>query len=78
MADFEQNAARDASLVYAGMHGGFPAVASQAMFMPEFKGGPDRVLAHAEWLKAQPATYIKKVTDLVVELENNYRAGGAR
>lgn len=78
MKTFTQNAARDAALVYAGMRGGFPAVASQAMFLPEFEGGPDAVIAHGEWLRAQPAAYIKQVADLAAELEANYREGGER
>lgn len=68
---FEQNVDRDARLVKAGMSGGFEAVCAVAMFDPEFAGGPDTVIAHGEWLKAQPKTYIDRVIDKIMEEEKS-------
>lgn len=66
MIEFKQNVDRDAMLVEAGMYGGFEAVCSCAMSLSqqgheEFRKGPDTVIAHAAWLKAQPQEYIASV-----------------
>lgn len=65
---FKQNIERDARLVIAGMHGGFEAVCSVAMLMVEFNGGPDKVLAHAKWLKSDKA-YLDKVIAKIIAIE---------
>lgn len=69
MSPFEKNVERDARLVLTAMVGGFQAVCSQAMHMEEFKGGPDRVLEHADWLKSQDDAYIMEVSTRAAELE---------
>lgn len=66
---FKQNTDRDATLVYAGMTGGFEAVCSQAMLMPEFSNGPNDVIKHSKWLKEQTAEYIESVIQKVQKLE---------
>jgi hypothetical protein len=64
---FEPNIDRDAVLVAEGMRGGFQAVCSRALLMsqdyPELAGGPDTVIAHGEWLKAQPPEYVQQMVD---------------
>lgn len=66
---FTQNIERDARLVLAGMTGGFDAVCGAAMLLPEFVGGPDKVIEHGEWLRSQPKDYIHQVADRAAEIE---------
>lgn len=70
---FTEDVERDARLVRAGMLGGFSAVCAVAMHYPEFKDGPDAVLAHAKWLKKRQP-YIAKVADAIADLEVKERA----
>lgn len=79
MDEFKQDKERDALLVYAGMVGGFQGVCGCALEMsisahPEMKGGPDRVIQHADWLRAQPKDYMSSVCIRAAEIERE-RAG---
>lgn len=49
---FEKNLERDARMVAICARGGFEALCSYAMLLPEFSDGPDLVLEHAKWLKS--------------------------
>lgn len=69
--EFQQDVDRDALLVESAMHGGFPAVCAVALQLSlaghdEFVGGPDRVIAHAAWLKAQSQEYVAAVVQKIM------------
>ena len=56
MHEFTEDAALDATLVAAAMHGGFPAFCAAAM-AAGIQGGPDVAVARAEWFKKRPVAY---------------------
>jgi hypothetical protein len=67
MKTFVQDLERDARLVATGALGGFEAVCAAAMLLPELAGGPDTVIAHGTWLKAD-ADYAMRVAKRAAEL----------
>jgi hypothetical protein len=61
---FEQNVDRDAGLVVMCMAG------AQVPAGIRFGLTPDELLAHGEWLRAQPGEYIDRVVRRVEEMQS--------
>lgn len=61
---FKKDIDLDAKLVLAALRGMFEPVAMQIFRTP------DEAFCRAEWLKHQSDSYISKVSDKVVEMEN--------
>lgn len=72
MKPFTKNVERDATLVLIALNHGPDGLRRQAMQLPEFEGGPDRLEEHAAWMRSDPA-YLKEVTDRAIQLDAEKR-----
>lgn len=65
---FAEDIDRDAILLEAMLSGGIDKVRAMAMTMPDFGGGPDTVIAYANWM-CHPArrTYRERVAKRIGE-----------